>query len=296
MNSRSETFDVRTPRGDSAKARRIAFDSIHELRAFCEANAERLAGHGWDPRSHEDKGAWYGSASPASVQAMLEAGGNEGFASDVGAILRGVKLPDVERLTPQPVYSVAGGIPVVPAFLAGDPLSMIDIQEAQDDRAPIRIFVDIASSAAIDAATLRKRGACCVALLQILQRLRPVELYSYCGTGASIRKGSYDQDGVAITVRMQTPLSVAEVGMMLCWAPVARGVCYAIAGIEAGFTHAWPFNEGQRQYESAQIMLRAEKTDLIIAGMDSYSDAYKDPVAWLLARMREVGIDTASME
>lgn len=130
------------------------------------------------------------------------------------------------------VAAVAGGVPCVPAFLAGHPLAMRRRVRTSDDAAPLAVVVDMGVSASVRHDTIERRGAAALALVRLLAATRPVALWAVTGQNCEGPQGARD---AAVAVRLDTaPLDVARAAWLLC-APEAfrRGMfaaCHAVAG------------------------------------------------------------------
>lgn len=123
------------------------------------------------------------------------------------------------------IDAMTGGVPNVPAFLAGQPMNMRRRQRVASEQAPLNIFVDIVSSGGIDTPHLEKRGAAILALVRLLSAQRPVNLYL-------VAAGSPGANGVqssACAFRIDTaPLDLARAAHCLVHAGVARQGAYGV--------------------------------------------------------------------
>lgn len=141
------------------------------------------------------------------------------------------------------IDAMTGGIPNVPAFLAGQPMNMRRRQRVASEQAPLNIFVDIVSSGGIDTPHLEKRGAAILALVRLLSAQRPVTLYI-------VAAGSPHASGVqssACAFRIDTaPLDLARAAHCLVHVGVARQGAYGIIAHQvdkrAG-NLAWAYND-----------------------------------------------------
>jgi len=86
---------------------------------------------------------------------------------------------ELDMPAPHWMPAVAGAFPNVPAFLAGEHESMLALADDTDDKTPVRIWASITSSYDVEPAALEKRGAAILALVMLLIRTRPVELFIY---------------------------------------------------------------------------------------------------------------------
>ena len=116
--------------------------------------------------------------------------------------------------------SVVGGSVNVPAFLAGQPLSMRQRRRVLIETAPLCVMADLTSSAGISADNVRKRGCAILALVRLLSAIRPVELWAVIALGV---RGQRD----SVCVRLDTaPLDLARAAHVLTHPSVSRCLGY----------------------------------------------------------------------
>jgi len=200
------------------------------------------------------------------------------------------------------VAAVAGGVPCVPAALAGHPLAMRQRQRVSSDQAPLAIIVDIASSAGLGSADLEKRGAAILALVRLLSATRPVSLYVGVSVTAGHLRDQRRYDACHIFTRMDTaPLDLARAAHMLCHTSTARslyyGAAYELTGApldEESQSLSWPYRGGQdviRTHAHA-ILARAipdAAQSLYIGAAHMDDAAIKNPALWLETMLRQHG-------
>jgi hypothetical protein len=100
-------------------------------------------------------------------------------------------LLDMSALRTVTVAAVAGGVPCVPAYLAGNPLAMRVRRRVTHDRGEVALFVDAWTSAGADADVITRRGAAVLALARALSTVRPVRILSFALSGKANRKFLY---------------------------------------------------------------------------------------------------------
>jgi hypothetical protein len=99
------------------------------------------------------------------------------------------------------VDAVSGGVPIVPAYLAGHPLNMRRRERVMREMAPLTLLVDTASSGGIPASDLAKRGAAILALARLLAGWRPIKIFA----GVAVGNGTVSKDGInAVFTRLDT--------------------------------------------------------------------------------------------
>jgi len=193
------------------------------------------------------------------------------------------------------VASVAGGLPCVPAALAGHPLAMRQRRRQMTDSAPLAIVVDVASSGSVRASELEKRGGAITALVRLLSAVRPVSLY----IGCSVTLGG-TKDATHVFCRMDTaPIDLARTAHMLTHASVARGMFYALCYQRGGAqgderSLKWPYAEGPKliRAHAHAILSRAipEATEsLYIGAAFETDDCIDQPEKWLQAMLEAHG-------
>jgi hypothetical protein len=188
---------------------------------------------------------------------------------------------------------VAGAYPDVAAFLANDPECMKRRHVTEDDRTPLRVWVDVASSGSISADDLLPRGIAALALvMQLIRNGRAVELWTF--TSIHGRKNGQS----VICVKMNTtPIDIASVAYCLTSQGFARGLCYGAGRQFNGFNGAWGRNY-VRYGTLQQRIAGARKTlegltapqDIILPApfWDDKSDKgdagliFRDPVKWVV--------------
>lgn len=202
-------------------------------------------------------------------------------------------LAEVESLIPQAPTSrheiiddVVGAFPNVPAFIAGQPLSMRRKVKRPNEFQPIAVVVDLTSSAVISAETVAKRGAAILALVRALSARRPVELWIGCGLDANSQRNALWQ-----FYKMDTaPLDLARTAFMLAHPGACRGAMHQIAyGREYRFEGNWPYGTGPvREDKFRAILARAmpHVTDVIACPSIYATDqSVSNPVAWIAAHL-----------
>lgn len=100
-------------------------------------------------------------------------------------------LLDLSGLKTVTVPAVAGGVPCVPAFLAGSPMAMRVRKRRAHDRGEVVLCVEGWTSADADSAAIARRGAAVLALARALSGVRPVRIVSYAASGSDRRAFFY---------------------------------------------------------------------------------------------------------
>jgi hypothetical protein len=184
---------------------------------------------------------------------------------------------------------VVGAFPNVPAFIAGQPLSMRRKVKRENEFQPIAVVVDLTSSAAIGAETIERRGSAVLALVRALAARRPVELWAGCGLDAYGK-----HDAVWQFYKLDTtPLDLARAAFMLAHPVTCRGLMHSFARQNYGYRGGWPYGQGPVRGDQFQAVLaRAlpHVADVIAVPSIYMTDAaVADPVAWIAKNLATYG-------
>jgi hypothetical protein len=188
---------------------------------------------------------------------------------------------------------MVGAFPDVAAFLANEPECMRRRLRTEDDRSPLKVWVDVASSAQISWEDLLPRGIAALALvMQLIRNGRAVELWTF----ASLH-GRTNGQTVPCVQMCTTPIDIASVAYCLTSQGFSRGVCYAAARQHNGFNGQWG-RHYVRQGSLADRIAGARQTleglvapqDIILVApywndRNDKGDAgliFRDPVKWVL--------------
>lgn len=233
------------------------------------------------PKAREG-GSWHGDSSEV-LQRKAETG-------DYGLVEESnLFLEQIEDQVPMSrgwrnVDDVVGAIPNVPAYLAGHPQHMRRRERAARDNAPLTIYMDLTSSAMIEAKQVQKRGIVLLALARMLVEHRPVELW----VGTS--KGAHGVSGT-VAWRIDTaPLDLARASYHIGAAAMARGFGYGLDDSIHKTGGKWPFGNYNHENNQALERLRAvvDWGEVLYIPPIHYSDPLTtNPVAWLKRTMAE---------
>lgn len=180
------------------------------------------------------------------------------------------------------VDDVVGAVPNVPAFLAGHPQHMRRRERAARDNAPLTLFLDLTSSAVIDADTVQRRAVVLLALVRLLVEHRPVALWAGVGQDVGMRGAGY------VAWRIDTaPLDLARAAYHVGAANMARRFGYGVNTVCNGAGGHWPHHDPSHTATHGEHDLRAVfETDMLVVPALQYNDpAVRDPVGWLKAKM-----------
>jgi hypothetical protein len=174
------------------------FDSPEQ---FARVVGERAAsGFGWN-RDYANNGAFYGTYSLADATKLCIEGWPEGAARV--AALRD-KINAANPTGPRIVrFDVAGAYPIVPRYVAGNPMSMKRIDTAKLRRRPVLSLVaDITANCNVDARAMTNRAAVTAAIVDAIEAAGYSCHVMACGFTGNIPGGGGDLvAGAAWTVK-----------------------------------------------------------------------------------------------
>ena len=184
----------------------------------------------------EDSASWMGGESRAAYLRSVRTG-------DISKVAEAERLLEkievqMEREGIVWQNDMVGAYPDVAAFLANEPECMRRRHVTEDDRSPLRVWVDVSSSGSISASDLLPRGVAALALvMQLIRSGRAVELWTF--TSIHGRKNGQS----AVCVKMNTtPIDIASVAYCLTSQGYARGLCYGAGRQFNGFNGSWGRN------------------------------------------------------
>jgi len=198
-------------------------------------------------------------------------------------------LNSIENLVPvsrgwRNYDDVVGAIPNIPAFLAGHPQCMRRRQRVAKENAPLTIYMDLTSSAAIEAKTVQRRGVVLLALVRMLVEHRPVELW------VGISKGRGGLSGTVAWKIDTTPLDLARSSYHIGATMMARGFGYGIDDAVHQTGGSWPFSSHDLHCRTAKarLMEAMDVQDMLFVPPIFVTDPLtNDPVGWLKRTMKE---------
>lgn len=228
--------------------------------------------------------------SPADA-VRYAATGRDHLVADAQALIERIEGAGIELDWPRWENSMTGALPNVPAYLAGLPETMRAKVQSRNDRAPLRIYADLTTSAGISHEQLTKRGVAMLALAMLVSAQRPVELFAVVGLSDGYDKATSQSFRATLaTVRIPAaPLELASACYALTSAAYAREIGYkSLKAAGAGGGWAWnlhPFDSGKTKFiEQMREALDLQAADLYLEPphYEARRDAIlTDPVAWI---------------
>jgi hypothetical protein len=260
------------------------FVEAGELRTLADQHSAKIANFG--------ARGWYGGHSKQTALRALTLG-DESLVAASDAMLAKLedKLPHTKKFQMQ--RQVTGGLVCVPEYLTGQPECMRLRRRLDRNDAPVTIFMDLTSSAMIDADKLLKRGTAILALARALCEHRTVELWG----GVALGNGNYSGGGWSSTFAWRidtTPLDVARAAFLLSAPAMARGIGYGLAPTLAGknnWSGNWPWGAHDLHVRTQSQRLRAAmgaSEMLVVPPIYGTDPLVADPLGWItreLARL-----------
>src|SRR6185369_9496476 len=190
------------------------------------------------------------------------------------------------------VLDVTGGAPNIPAYLSGQPLNMRRRQRVLSEQGPLCVFASLELSSGVDIDTMRKRGASLLAMVRVLSRVRPVELWVCCSVGGA-------RYAAHVCVRIDpAPLDLARAAHVLTCPSVTRGIGYAVCATQSDKNgHAWAGNwayadaDAYRRtaLENFKAMVNPSAEAILLPAAHLGDPCVRDPVKWLKEMLAKYG-------
>lgn len=239
--------------------------------------------------SPSGRGAWFsGETGLESVSLALR--GDARLVPDAEKLLSQIDAA-IEVSHRELIADRVGAYPCVAEYLQGAPDCMRRRAPIENEAAPVAMYVVLAASASIDAATLLCRGVAILALAMALSRSRPIEL-NIVHIGDSNTRG--ETESVMVAPINTAPLDLASAAYVLTSAGFLRHVCFGLQMADRGFTGGWPAEWRTNKPAYLAGLLRRlgadPARDIIIGSADHGDELLADPVAWVnrqIARFRD---------
>jgi len=241
-------------------------------------------------KRNDTRNQWYGGMSfDQSIEAV-----RRGDMAGVAASDR--FLAEMESLLPvskswRTLDSVTGMCPNVPQYLAGNPYNMRLKRRRATSTAPLSVFVELVTSAGVNAQTCLKRGAAMLALVRMLANLRPVELWCVIAIGQRFSRSS-------LCVRLDTaPLDLGRAAHVLTHPSVFRALGYKSLEHEfympTGWEGDWAFGDHALHVRTAAESYKRvldPGSDVLFIPPVHVNDLYlTEPAKWLRAMIAQHG-------
>lgn len=244
--------------------------------------------------------SWNGNTGTAECARMINTGDLSSVPASDKLLDKFSKLLDFGSHAFQTIDAVCGGLPNVPAYLAGSPLAMRQRVRRESAMAPMAIVVECVSSGSISGSDIHKRGIAVLALVRALAGRRPVTLWL---AGSMKPSGAKTADGdklssVCLAVPIDTaPLDLARAAHLLSHTGVSRAVAYRLGShITAGAHNSihWPDDDfGAYKSNCAAAWCALLGTDpadtLVLPPVHGNDDCITQPVQWLADQVAKYG-------
>ena len=244
--------------------------------------------------------AWTGGQGTTECARMINTGDLSSVPASDKLLDKFSKLLDFGSHAFQTIDAVCGGLPNVPAYLAGSPLAMRQRVRRESAMAPMTVVVECVSSGSISGADIHKRGIAVLALVRALAGRRPVTLWlaaSMKPSGAKSETGE-KLSSVCLAVPIDTaPLDLARAAHMLSHTGVSRAVAYRLGSHLTSGCHStihWPddrYSEYKKHCAAAWCaLLGTDPADtLVLPPVHSTDPCIKEPVQWLADQVTKYG-------
>jgi hypothetical protein len=229
------------------------FDSMDEAYAVCK---ERRP---W--RSIFSHPSWNGGISNAEQRDKLVNEGWQEGAVKIEPLFEAAKLAVIETKGTKYRHDVAGFMPSVPRYCAGNPMNMKRRVKATTSKAPITLVVSVASSSGVSADYMIKRGTSIACLVMYLSIFRAVNLY--VTAPMSDEAGGYYIPMVKIGT---SPFDLKALAWALCHPGCARAMMYQLLNIPSS-SIPWATIKGKNIYN-----LKGKELDELIKPVLSLKD------------------------
>lgn len=250
---------------------------------------------------NSERSPWLGGSSFNEARARVLTGDLSAVAESeamLSALEAQCEMPSASRAF---VADIVGACPNVPAYIAGQPLSMRRRARTTDDCAPLTIVVDLASSGGIGADTVKKRGVAVLALVRAISARRPIELWAGCSLDAVNPETGSGCDGSHVYFRIDTaPLDLARAAFLLTHPAVPRALVYAYARAKFKAPLRWSYGTASKKPKidphMPAILGRVFTGDaLMIPSIHLHDRSITAPVDWIKEHLHKVtgeGADT----
>jgi len=235
-----------------------------------------------NPTHYREGGGWYGETNAQFRKRVVS--GDEALVNESEEFLKKIEDQIPVSRGWRNIDDVVGAVPNVPAFLAGHPQHMRRRERRAKTTAPIAIYMDLTTSAAVNSKDVRKRGIVLLALTRMLVEHRPVELW----VGTSI--DSSDGGSATVAWKVDTaPLDLARASYHISSTAIARLFGYKTAQHRLRGGVNWPFRSYDRHIKTAKQRLMAVGFNdvLYIPPIYLTDELVTRPVDWLKRVMAE---------
>lgn len=241
-------------------------------------------------RDHAAGADWdYGAGWDGTVD-LAGRGWPEGL-ENVDAIRARVSAIVAREVTrPAWVFDVAGAVPDVGRYLAGEPENMLTPCEETAPARIVRLVVNFAASCNITAAAMYKRGAAALALVDAIEstgaRVEIVVCNAHCASG--------NKRAVIVTVkRAEDHADPDRLAFALAHPATLRRLWFAYAENTYTPDERAEYGVGNGSYGTPADMPDAERGDIYLPAALGWEEHFSTPesaAAWIMETLRAQGI------
>lgn len=191
------------------------YASLADFARGCQARRHEERDSDWAGGSREDALRWCRTGDTSKV-------------AEAERLLEKLDTEiDSDGMRPMWTPSVVGSFPIVPAYLAGTPESMLARTDVPDARGEIEIWANTTVSCDCSARDMMRRGVVTLAFAMALSRIRNATVVLYGTT-----------NGSNVAIRLANPLDISEACAAFCQPSITRQLIYSHAD-QDGFYGAW---------------------------------------------------------
>jgi hypothetical protein len=251
------------------------------------------AGRSESSRDNSASERWDFSAGFAGAVALARQGWPEGLAR-VDAIRAEVSQHVMRELCrPGWAFDVAGAVPDVGRYLAGEPENMLAPAEEPAPARVVRLVVNVAASCNVDAKVLFARGAAACALVDAFEATGcRVEVVAVVAVAGHSNGKDCTADSVTLKLADQ-PADRDRLAFALCHPGFMRRLWFAVA--ESTYNdNDWQFYALSRCYGYPADPPASERGDVYLPAAKGWEDAWSTPekaAAWILKQLQAQGIE-----
>ncbi len=242
------------------------------------------------PHYESKFGSWAGGVRSWEGYDKLVAEGWKDGAEKLAPHFDAAKLATMQTKGTKHSFDVAGYMPSVPRYVAGNPMNMRRKVKAMTSKAPIRVVVGIGSSGGVSTDYMTKRGTAIACLVMYLAVFRAVELQVTVALQDADDRGYYFP---VINVSTK-PIDLAKLAFTLAHPGAARGITYSLLNTSGGI--GWGHINGKNLYhvrgaeydKLVKPILGLKGDDLLIPDTSLEDvNVERDPALWARNYLKE---------
>jgi len=197
-------------------------------------------------------------------------------------------------------YDVAGALPDVARYLAGDPENMLNPTAEPAPRRVVRVVVSMSASCKVNADVLYQRGAVAVALVDALETCgtRVDVVVAHCHSASSNPDNLANTRALAVTVKgAEDAADVDRLAFALCHPATLRRLQFAYMETSYDATARARYEIGNHgNYGYTADLPAADRGDVYLPAAKSWEPQWSTPAAaakWILETLQAQGLITS---